>query len=53
MKKAQEWGLDEDEEVQNRIKTATEQIQQEATEKSKNSTEQILIQSLIKQEIDD
>jgi len=53
VKKAQEWGLDEDEEVQNRIKTATKQIQQEVTEKSKNSTEQILIQNLIKQEIDD
>jgi len=53
VKKAQEWGLDEDEKVKNRIKIATEQIQQEATEKSKNSTEQILIQSLIKQEIDD
>ena len=53
VKKAEELGLDEDEEVQNRIKTATEQIQQEATEKSKNSTEQILIRSLIKQEIDD
>jgi parvulin-like peptidyl-prolyl isomerase len=53
VKKAQELGLDEDEEVKNRIKTATEQIQQEATEKSKNSTEQILIQNLIKQEIDD
>jgi len=53
VKKAQEWGLDEDEEVQNRIKTDTEQIQQEATEKIKNSTEQILIRSLIKQEIDD
>ncbi|MCK4241245.1 MAG: peptidyl-prolyl cis-trans isomerase [Candidatus Atribacteria bacterium] len=53
VKKAQELGLDKDEEVQNRIKTTTEQIQQEATEKSKNSTEQILIQNLIKQEIDD
>ena len=53
VKKAQEWGLDEDEEVQNRIKTDTEQIQQEAIEKSKNSTEQILIRNLIKQEIDD
>jgi len=53
VKKAQELGLDEDEEVQNRIKTATAQIQQEATEKSKDSTEQILIQSLVKQEIDD
>ena len=53
VKRARELGLDEDEEVKNRIKTATEQIQQEATEKSKNSTEQILIQSLIKQEIDD
>jgi peptidyl-prolyl cis-trans isomerase C len=52
VKKAREWGLDEDEEVQNRIKTTTEQIQQEATEKSKNSTEQILIQSIIKQEVD-
>ena len=53
VKRARELGLDEDEEVKNRIKTATAQIQQEATEKSKNSTEQILIQSLIKQEIDD
>jgi len=53
VKKAQEWGLDEDEEVQNRIKTDTEQIQQEADEKSRSSTEQILIRSLIKQEIDD
>jgi len=53
VKKAQEWGLDEDEEVQNRIKTTTEQIQREADEKSKNSTEQILIQNLIKQEVDD
>ncbi|TFB08529.1 hypothetical protein E3V08_03655 [Candidatus Atribacteria bacterium MT.SAG.1] len=53
VKKARELGLDEDEEVQNRIKTAIAQIQQEATEKSKNSTEQILIQSLTKQEIDD
>ena len=53
VKKARELGLDEDEKVKNRIKTTTEQIQQEATEKSKNSTEQILIQSLIKQEIDD
>jgi len=53
VKKAQEWGLDEDEEVKSRIKTAAEQIQQEATEKSKNSTEQILTQSLIKQEVDD
>jgi parvulin-like peptidyl-prolyl isomerase len=53
VKKAEELGLDKDEEVQNRIKTANEQIQQEATEKSKNSTEQILIRSLIKQEIDD
>ena len=53
VKKAQEWGLDEDEEVQNQVKTATEQIRQEADEKSKNSTEQILIRSLIKQEIDD
>ena len=53
VKRARELGLDEDEEVQNRIKTVTEQIQQEATEKSKNSTEQILIQNLIKQEIDD
>lgn len=53
VKKARELGLDEDEEVQNRIKTANEQIQQEATEKSKNSTEQILIQSIIKQEVDD
>ena len=53
VKRARELGLDEDEEVQNRIKAATEQIQQEATEKSKDSTEQILIESLIKQEIDD
>ena len=53
VKKARELGLDEDEKVKNRIKTATEQIQQVADEKSKNSTEQILIQSLIKQEIDD
>lgn len=53
VKRARELGLDEDEEVKNRIKTAIAQIQQEATEKSKNSTEQILIQSLIKQEIDD
>ena len=53
VQKAQEWGLDEDEEVQSRIKTATTQIQQEADEKSRNSTEQILIQSIIKQEIDD
>lgn len=53
VKKAEELGLDEDEKVKNRINTATEQIQQEATEKSKNSTEQILIQNLIKQEIDD
>jgi parvulin-like peptidyl-prolyl isomerase len=53
VKRARELGLDNDEEVKNRIKTATAQIQQEATEKSKNSTEQILIQSLIKQEIDD
>jgi len=53
VKKAQEWGIDEDEEVKSRIKTAAEQIQQEAAEKSKNSTEQILIQGLIKQEIDD
>lgn len=53
VQKAQEWGLDEDEEVQNRIKTAAERIQQEADEKSKNSTEQILIRNLIKQEIDD
>jgi len=53
VKKAQELGLDEDEKVKNRINTATEQIQQEAIEKSKNSTEQILIQNLIKQEIDD
>lgn len=53
VKKAKELGLDEEEEVKNRIKTATEQIQQEADEKSKNSTEQILMQSLIKQEIDD
>jgi len=54
VKKAEELGLDkDDEELKNRIKTATEQIQQEATEKSKNSTEQILIQNLIKQEIDD
>jgi peptidyl-prolyl cis-trans isomerase C len=53
VKKAQEWGLGEDEEMQNRIKTAAERIQEEATEKSKNSTEQILIQSIIKQEVDD
>ncbi len=53
IKRARELGLNEDEEVKNRIKTAAAQIQQEATEKSKNSTEQILIQSLIKQEIDD
>lgn len=53
VQKAQEWGLDEDEEVQNRIKTTNEQIRQEADEKSKNSTEQILIQSIIKQEVDD
>lgn len=53
VKKARELGLDEDEEVQNRIKTATEQIQREATEKSRSSTEQILIQNLITQEIDD
>lgn len=53
VERARELGLDEDGEVKNRIKTATEQIQKEATEKSKNSTEQILIQSLIKQEIDD
>lgn len=53
MKKAQEWGLDEDEEVKSRIKTAAEQIQQEATEKNKNSTEQILIRSIVKQEVDD
>lgn len=53
VKRARELGLDEDEEVQNRIKTAIAQIQQEAAEKSKDSTEQILIQSLIKQEIDD
>lgn len=53
VKKAREWGLDEDEEVQNRIETANEQIQQEATEKSRNSTEQILIRSIIKQEVDD
>lgn len=53
VKKAQEWGLDEDEEVQNQVKADTEQIQQEAIEKNKNSTEQILIRSLIKQEIDD
>jgi len=53
VKKAQEWGLDEDEEVQNQVKADTEQIQQEADEKIKNSTEQILIQNLIKQEIDD
>jgi parvulin-like peptidyl-prolyl isomerase len=46
VKKARELGLDEDEEVKN-------QIQQEADEKSENSTEQILILSLIKQEIDD
>ena len=52
VKKAEELGLDEDEEVQNRIKNATEQIQQETTEKSRSSTEQILIQNLIKQEID-
>jgi len=53
VKKAQELGLDKDEKVQSRIKTATEQIQQEVTEKSNNSTEQILIQGLIKQEVDD
>lgn len=53
VKKSRELGLDEDEEVQNRIKTATEQIQREADEKSRSSTEQILIQSLIKQEIND
>lgn len=53
VKKAQELGLYEDEEVKNRINTATEQIQQEADEKSRSSTEQILIRSLIKQEIDD
>jgi peptidyl-prolyl cis-trans isomerase C len=53
VKKAQELGLDEDEEVQNRIKTTAAQIQQEATENSKNSTEQILIQNLIKREIDE
>lgn len=53
VKKAQELGLDKDEKVQSRIKTATEQIQQEATEKSNNSTEQILIRGLIKQEVDD
>lgn len=51
--RARELGLDEGEKVKNRIKTATAQIQQEATEKIKNSTEQILIQGLIKQEIDD
>lgn len=43
VKKAQELKLDEDEKVQNRIKTATEQIQREADEKSRSSTEQILI----------
>jgi parvulin-like peptidyl-prolyl isomerase len=53
VKKARELELDEDEEMQNWIKTATERIQQEATEKSKNSTEQILIRSIIKQEVDD
>ena len=53
VKKAKELGLDKDEEVQNRINTTTAQIQQEATEKSKNSTEQILIQNLIKREIDE
>ena len=53
VKQARELGLDEDEKVQSRIKTVAEQIQQEAIEKSKNSTEQILIQSLIKQEVDD
>jgi hypothetical protein len=53
VKKAKELGLDKDEEVQNRINTTTAQIQQEATEKSRISTEQILIQNLIKQEIDD
>jgi parvulin-like peptidyl-prolyl isomerase len=53
VKRARELGLNEDEEVQNRIKTATEQIQKEADEKIRSSTEQILIQNLIKQEIDD
>lgn len=53
VKRARELGLDEDEEVKNRIKTTIAQIQQEATEKSKDSTGQILIQSLIKQGIDD
>lgn len=53
VKKARELGLDEDEKVKNQVKTATAQIHREATEKSKNSTEQILINSLIKQEIDD
>lgn len=53
VKRARELGLNEDEEVQNRIETATEQIQKEADDKIRSSTEQILIQNLIKQEIDD